>query len=76
MLSILLVTGIILFGGGYFSITLTAFKKSVTWGVAIVILPPAAIAFLIMNMNDCIRPAIISSSGLALVYLAPQVLSL
>ena len=48
-------------GGVWF--TITAFRESVWWGLATLLIPFAALVFLIKNFRQCFKPVMISIAG-------------
>ena len=69
MPTILYIIGLILFAGGYLTITLNAFKKNIAWGLACILLPPSGFIFAALNRKDNIKSLITSFSGLFLMLL-------
>ena len=66
MPTMLFLIGLILFAGGYLTIALNAFKKSIVWGVACILLPPSGVIFAALNWKDNIKPLLTCISGFIL----------
>jgi len=71
MYEVMVLTGIALLVAGSLLLLVGAFRERILWGLACLLLPPAALVFTVLHWDVAKKPFFIQLFGFGIVLLAP-----